>query len=113
MAITAYTDAGTNKFCWWVVDGDSTIDRGSMDAIGPPMYLEALALAYVLERLGAAGIRGVVQWVTDAEPVVRMLRGLARPRTPTMQWLISQITWKAHRYGIRIVPTYCSYCFDC
>ena len=112
--IVVYTDAGFNEFCWWVIDaGGKVIDVGRHKAIGGSLHLEALALAFVLSRLVAMGLHNVVvHWFTDARPIIDMLEGRVRPRKPTMAWVISQITWTAHKHGIKIIPHYDNN-FDC
>ena len=115
MVLLAYTDAGLNRFCWRVAREDGvTIDSGTQEAIGESMYLEALALAYVLARLAGMGYGGArIHWFTDAKPIVDVLLGRVRPRKPGMQWIVGQVTWLAHRHGFIIEPEYCPGCFDC
>ena len=113
--LVVYTDAGFNRFCWRVLDSaGNTIDSGTQEAIGESMYLEALALAYVLTRLAGMGYGGArIHWYTDAKPIVEVLLGRVRPRKPGVQWIVGQVTWLAHKYSFIIKPEYCPGCFDC
>lgn len=44
----------------------------------------------------------VVHWFSGAKLIICVLEGRVRPRKPAMAWMISQITWKAHKHRSKI-----------
>ncbi|WP_054856654.1 hypothetical protein [Vulcanisaeta sp. JCM 16159] len=117
--LIAYTDAsvheGLAEICWRVEWGGTVISAGSR-VLGidyDSLYAEGMALVHVLDILKAMGIRGeVLVWITDAKVIIDILNGRVRPSKPAMQFVVLNITWKAHELGIRIEPKY-SNALDC